>query len=663
MEDFPEFLSRTWGRGGWRSLPHFTGTSVDRVRGKGAFEKSLRVLRQFNDLGYGKEGTGLILNLVYNPPGALMSGSQKELEKRYHQELAIQGVYFNSLFTFANMPLGRFREFLVRNRGFDSYMAAIRRAFNPATLDGLMCRYLVCVRWRMHPFRLRFQPGSGAARRGVLPPPHLRLQSREICPPPHHHRRSLLRLHRRRRRELTGRDRVTGRVPAPSHPHEALPPKGLFSLISRDISYKSVRVQTKRRDECMNIRYYSTNRNLDGIEGIVPFKGSVTFGEALLQGQAPDEGLFMPDAVPFFRPTKSCRSRGRRTPSARCWWRTPSWARKFHGMRFAVSWRIPTIFPFLWSRSSTAGTSCGLTGAPRPGFKDFAARMMARLMSYFRDEGKKLNVLVATSGDTGSAVGEAFKGVPGIGVYILYPRNEVSGMQKKQLDTIGKNVRSLSIDGKFDDCQNLVKQAFADPSLVKLNLTSANSINFGRILPQMVYYVYAYAQLAWHGDEEVVFSVPSGNFGNALGCEYARRMGIPVRKLLMPVNENDEFPRFLESGVYEKVSPLRACLSNAMNVGDPSNLARFFDLYGRDGGPPGEGLREAKSGRDEKADLLCERIRHCDEGYYQRCLRKVRCPPGASWCRELEGARGLPGEGGRLPLCVSSNGTPGQVPR
>jgi threonine synthase len=200
-------------------------------------------------------------------------------------------------------------------------------------------------------------------------------------------------------------------------------------------------------------------------------------------------------------------------------------------------------------------------------------------MSAVRDPGKRLNVLVATSGDTGSAVGDAFRGVEGIDVTILYPRDEVSNRQKRQLDTIGQNVQAVSVDGKFDDCQNLVKQAFSDPVFANLNLTSANSINFGRILPQIIYYVYAWAQLA-RETESVVFSVPSGNFGDALGCEYARRMGLPVEKLIMPTNENDEFPRFLETGVYEKISPSRACLSNAMNVGHPSNLARFFDLYG-----------------------------------------------------------------------------------
>jgi threonine synthase len=220
-----------------------------------------------------------------------------------------------------------------------------------------------------------------------------------------------------------------------------------------------------------------------------------------------------------------------------------------------------------------------LDQGPTASFKDFAARMMARLMSYFREPGKRLNILVATSGDTGSAVGEAFKGLEGIDVHILYPKGEVSGRQKKQLDTIGENVQAVSILGKFDDCQNLVKQAFSDPSFTAFNLTSANSINFGRILPQIIYYIYAYSQLAGTG-EEIVFSVPSGNFGNALGCEYARRMGLPVKRLVMPTNENDEFPKFLETGVYKKISPSRACLSSAMNVGHPSNLARFFDLYG-----------------------------------------------------------------------------------
>ena len=326
------------------------------------------------------------------------------------------------------------------------------------------------------------------------------------------------------------------------------------------------------------IRYYSTNRNLTGIKGVVPFKEYVSFRDALLAGQAPDEGLFIPDTIPVISmdDIMALKEADYAETAALV---TGAF---LHGE--ISSYELKKIvedsynFSVPLERVFDRKYLMRLDQGPTASFKDFAARMMARLMSHFRGKGKRLNVLVATSGDTGSAVGEAFKSVSGIDVYILYPRGEVSGRQKKQLDTIGGNVQSISIEGKFDDCQNLVKQAFSDPALDHLNLTSANSINFGRILPQIVYYVYAYAQLAENG-EEIVFSVPSGNFGNALGCEYTRRMGIPVRKLVMPTNENDEFPRYLETGYYEKVSPSRACLSNAMNVGHPSNLARFFDLY------------------------------------------------------------------------------------
>jgi threonine synthase len=186
---------------------------------------------------------------------------------------------------------------------------------------------------------------------------------------------------------------------------------------------------------------------------------------------------------------------------------------------------------------------------------------------------------VATSGDTGSAVGQAFKGVEGTKVSILYPENEVSGRQKKQLDTIGGNVQAIAIQGgKFDDCQDMVKQAFSDKDLEHLNLTSANSINIGRILPQIIYYFYAYAQLA-KKSQRIIFSVPSGNFGDMMGAEYAQRMGLPIEKIIVATNENNEFPVFMETGKYSKISPSRACLSSAMNVGHPSNLARLFELY------------------------------------------------------------------------------------
>ncbi|MEQ8214382.1 MAG: threonine synthase, partial [Smithellaceae bacterium] len=291
----------------------------------------------------------------------------------------------------------------------------------------------------------------------------------------------------------------------------------------------------------MSIQYYSTNRNLNNVAGITPFTGSVSFQEALLAGQAPDEGLFVPDIIPQLALNDIHNLKGKP------YWETALLvARTFLADEFSIeiltkvvedayNYSVPLeeVYPRAYVMRLDQG--------PTASFKDFAARMMARLMSHCRPQGERLNILVATSGDTGSAVGEAFKGVAGIDVTILYPATEVSWRQKKQLDTIGGNVQALSVDGKFDDCQNLVKQAFSDPELAKFNLTSANSINFGRILPQMIYYIYAYAQLAVPG-EQIVFSVPSGNFGNALGCEYARRMGLPVAKLVMPTNENDEFP-------------------------------------------------------------------------------------------------------------------------
>ncbi len=327
------------------------------------------------------------------------------------------------------------------------------------------------------------------------------------------------------------------------------------------------------------IRYYSTNRNLTDTPGITPFKGYVSFRDALLKGQAPDEGLFMPDTIPVISLDDVMELKGEAYPASAMLVAKAFLYDDISSDELKEIVEASYNFTVPLERVVDRKYVMRLDQGPTASFKDFAARMMARLMSHFRDKGKMLNVLVATSGDTGSAVGEAFKGVPGIDVNILYPRDEVSGRQKKQLDTIGDNVQAISVEGKFDDCQNLVKQAFSDPSLDYLNLTSANSINFGRILPQIIYYVYSYAQLAEKG-EGIVLSVPSGNFGNALGCEYARRMGIPVKKLVMPTNENDEFPEYLKAGRYEKVSPSRACLSNAMNVGHPSNLARFFDLYG-----------------------------------------------------------------------------------
>ena len=329
----------------------------------------------------------------------------------------------------------------------------------------------------------------------------------------------------------------------------------------------------------MPIRYYSTNRNLKKVEGITPFTGNVSFKEALLKGQASDEGLFMPDTFPQLSLRDIQKLKGKPYSDTALLVAKVFLADEFTLGTLKKIVKDSYTYPVPLEEVKPKTYVMRLDQGPTASFKDFAARMMARLMSNCRPKGERLNILVATSGDTGSAVGEAFKGVAGIDVTILYPETEVSNRQKKQLDTIGGNVRALSVDGKFDDCQNLVKQAFSDSGLVKFNLSSANSINFGRILPQIIYYIYAYAQLSEKG-EQAIFSVPSGNFGDALGCEYARRMGLPVAKLIMPTNENDEFPIFMATGNYKKVSPSRACISNAMNVGHPSNLARFFELYG-----------------------------------------------------------------------------------
>ena len=400
------------------------------------------------------------------------------------------------------------------------------------------------------------------------------------------------------------------------------------------------------------IRYYSTNRNLDRVCGITPFRETVSFREALLMGQAPDEGLFMPERIPVI-PIEAMKAL-KGAPYAAA---AQLVAEAFLDGEIPAETLRRIIedaynFPVPLENVTARKYILRLDQGPTASFKDFAARMMARLMSVLRDRGKRLNVLVATSGDTGSAVGEAFKGVEGIGVTILYPRGEVSGRQKKQLDTIGRNVQAISVEGKFDDCQNLVKQAFSDPALADFNLTSANSINFGRILPQSIYYIWAWAQLV-RESEPIVFSVPSGNFGDALGCEYAWRMGLPVERLVMPTNENDEFPRFLETGVYEKIAPSKACLSSAMNVGHPSNLARFFDLYGgtvdRNGMvhrmPDIEAMREriySVSISDRETKKTIKRV------YDQH--RVILEPHGAVGWRGLEVYLELFGD---FPLCVS----------
>ena len=217
---------------------------------------------------------------------------------------------------------------------------------------------------------------------------------------------------------------------------------------------------------------------------------------------------------------------------------------------------------------------------PSLAFKDFGARFMSRVMSYFLEAGERqLDVLVATSGDTGGAVALGFLGVPNTRVTILYPKGKVSNIQELQLTTNGKNIRAIEVDGTFDDCQTLVKQAFTDAELnEKFRLTSANSINIARLIPQTFYYFNAYAQALKQGKSKVVFAVPSGNFGNIGAGLLAWKMGLPVEQFIAATNANDTVPEFLKTGVYQP-KPSVATLSNAMDVGNPSNWVRIADMF------------------------------------------------------------------------------------
>lgn len=227
--------------------------------------------------------------------------------------------------------------------------------------------------------------------------------------------------------------------------------------------------------------------------------------------------------------------------------------------------------------------SLELFHGPTLAFKDVGGRFMARLLGYFiRKEGKKqVNVLVATSGDTGSAVANGFLGVEGIHVYVLYPKGKVSEIQEKQFTTLGQNITALEVDGTFDDCQALVKAAFMDKELNShMQLTSANSINVARFLPQAFYYFYAYSQLKRMGKaDNVVVCVPSGNFGNITAGLFGKKMGLPIRRFIAANNKNDIFYQYLQTGKYNP-RPSIATIANAMDVGDPSNFARILDLYG-----------------------------------------------------------------------------------
>jgi threonine synthase len=264
---------------------------------------------------------------------------------------------------------------------------------------------------------------------------------------------------------------------------------------------------------------------------------------------------------------------------------------------------------------------------------------MARLLGYFiKNEGsKQVNVLVATSGDTGSAVANGFLGVEGIHVYVLYPKGKVSEIQEKQFTTLGRNITAIEVDGTFDDCQALVKSAFMDGELNKhMKLTSANSINVARFLPQAFYYFYAYAQLKRLGKaDNVVVCVPSGNFGNITAGLFGKRMGLPIKRFIASNNSNSIFYEYLQTGVY-RPRPSVATIANAMDVGDPSNFARVIELYGNDY----EAIKRDITGATYSDDKIAEAIRET----YQK-TGYLLDPHGACGYRALsEGLK--PGEVG-----------------
>jgi threonine synthase len=330
--------------------------------------------------------------------------------------------------------------------------------------------------------------------------------------------------------------------------------------------------------------YYSTNKKA----------AKVRFPDALLKGLAEDGGLYMPESIPSIdiSEIRAMKDMDYTDIAFRV-------VNKFLADEIpdaelkrliddAYNYAVPL------EKVTERQYVMRLDQGPTASFKDFAARLMGRLMQYYlKINNRELLILTATSGDTGSAIANAFYGLDNIKVVVLFPKLEVTARQRKQMTTLGRNIEIISIEGKFDDCQALVKRAFRDPKLEHLGLSSANSINIGRLLPQTVYYFYAYAKLFEQHSEEIVFSVASGNFGDLMGGLIAKQMGLPIHRFVVATNENDEFPRYVETGKYQTISPSKNCISSAMNVGHPSNVARLIDLYDGDMNENGEILKQA----------------------------------------------------------------------
>ena len=317
------------------------------------------------------------------------------------------------------------------------------------------------------------------------------------------------------------------------------------------------------------MKYYSLNKTAP----------NVSFQEAVIKGLAPDRGLYFPKEIlkledTFFENIENLSNTeiafevihqfvGNEIPD--------------NVLKEIIAQTLCFDFPLMEIEENIF--SLELYHGPTMAFKDVGARFMARCLAYFNKDKKdsKNVVLVATSGDTGGAVASGFLGVKGVEVVILYPSGKVSDVQEKQLTTLGQNITALEVDGVFDDCQDMVKQAFLDADLIEKNLTSANSINIARWLPQMFYFFFAYQALKKH-NKPLVISCPSGNFGNICAGIIAKKMGLPIAHFVAATNVNDTVPEFMQTGIYSP-KPSKPTISNAMDVGNPSNFVRIQEIY------------------------------------------------------------------------------------
>ena len=319
------------------------------------------------------------------------------------------------------------------------------------------------------------------------------------------------------------------------------------------------------------MRYYSLNYN----------SKHTSFKNAVIRGLAPDRGLYFPNKIPtlskkFFKDIERIS-----VPEMAFKIIKPYVGKQIDDKKLLtiVTETLDFEFPTVEITDNIAAFE--LFHGPTLAFKDVGARFMARALGHFNKDMKdKITVLVATSGDTGGAVANGFLGVDGVEVVILYPKGKISEIQEKQITTLEQNITALEVDGVFDDCQEMVKAAFLDPSLTKLNLTSANSINIARWLPQMFYYFIAYRSLK-NKNKKLVFSVPSGNFGNICAGIMAQHMGLPIHHFIASTNINDSVPRYLKTGSFEPLQTIQT-ISNAMDVGNPSNFIRIQKIFNND---------------------------------------------------------------------------------